>query len=349
MAMDLFSAVTPGPRNSLCDVDGVKVGAAEDATARTGVSVVLPDAPATAAVDVRGGGPGARETDVLAPSTLVEKVDAIVLSGGSVYGLEAASGVAAWLGAQGRGFQLVPRPGTPPSPIVPAAVLYDLANGGDKDWGETPPYRALGREACAAAGADIRLGNAGAGYGAMAGAVKGGLGSASAVTDDGWQIGALAAVNAFGSAIMPGCAAFWTWPWEVAGEFGGARPPADWAGAAGLPPDTKLGAPVAGANTTLGVIAVNAALSPAEAQRLAIMAQDGLARALRPVHGPTDGDIVFALATGAKSLPEPTAMPLTRLGALAADTLARAVARGVYEAQAINHVPAYRDLHGHGA
>jgi L-aminopeptidase/D-esterase-like protein len=161
------------------------VGCAEDAAALTGVTVVVPENRAVCAVDVRGGGPGTRETDVLAMETLADGIDALVLSGGSVYGLAAADGVTALLGAEGKGFGLVALPGVPRSPIVPGAVLYDLANGGNKAWGDAPPYNALARQACAARAQRVPLGNAGAGMGATAGALKGGQGSASVVSADG--------------------------------------------------------------------------------------------------------------------------------------------------------------------
>lgn len=319
-----------GPRNDITDVPGIKVGSAADARVRTGVTVILPDAPAIAAGDVRGGGPGTRETDLLDPSTLVDRADAIVLAGGSSYGLGAADGVAAFLGARGCGFRLSAREGVPASPIVPTAILYDLANGGDKNWGEDPPYRRLGLEASHAAnGAPVAQGRAGAGYGATAGAEAGGLGSASFVTDDGFIVGALVAVNSFGSVRRPGSRAFWAAPFELGDEFG-AIADSMRGGVADLPPDTKLAAATARANTTIGAVAVNAALTQAEARRLAIMAQDGLARAIRPAHGPTDGDVIFALATGGKPAGEP--LTLTRLGLIAADCLARAIARAVHEA-----------------
>jgi L-aminopeptidase/D-esterase-like protein len=333
-----------GLRNLITDVAGLRVGQATDARARTGVTVILPDDRAVCAVDVRGGGPGTRETDALAADTLVEAVDAVVLSGGSVYGLAAADGVTAWLGAQGRGYGMVVAPGVPRSPIVPAAILYDLANGGDKAWGLDPPYRALGVAAATAADASFELGSCGAGAGAMAGALKGGTGSVSATTGDGFTIGALAAVNSFGSVVAPGGRAFWAAPYEIGGEFGGVAlggahaGPDDW----GL---VKRG-PRARANTTIACVATDAALTPAQARRLAIMAQDGLARAIRPVHAPYDGDVVFALATGRRPLGADPVFDLTRLGAMAADCLARAVARGVYEARAWPEtgVPTWRDL-----
>jgi len=337
----------PGPRNLITDVAGILVGQAEDARARSGVTVIRPAPRAVCAVDVRGGGPGARETDALAPDTLVEAVDAIALAGGSVYGLAAADGVAAALGAAGEGFALIDRDGVPPSPVVPAAILYDLNNGGDKAWGETPPYAGLGRAALSAAGETFALGNAGAGLGAMAGALKGGTGSASLVLDDGATVGALACVNSFGAATRPD-GAFWAAPLEIAGEFGGRAPspapvvPGDWTGTKldpGAPPGPRE-------NTTLAVVATDARLNPAEARRLAVMAQAGLARALRPVHAPFDGDVVFALSTGRRPLPEPAALSLTLLGAAAADALARAVARGVFEAETLGGMRAWRDAFG---
>jgi L-aminopeptidase/D-esterase-like protein len=342
-------AIEPGPRNLITDVEGIRVGNAEDERAWTGVTVVLPDAPAVAAVDVRGGGPGSRETEALGAAALVQEVHAVVLSGGSAFGLDAGSAAAAWLAARGIGFAIA---GTH-VPIVPAAILFDLANGGDKGWGETPPYAALARAACERVGHDFALGNSGAGYGAKAGRLKGGLGSASAVmAADGLRVGALVAANPVGSAVMPGDDCFWAWPFEQRGELGGQHPPRRGAvppGAdldlfdrlAGAPPDLP-------ANTTIAVVATDAALTRVEAQRLAIMAQDGLARAIRPIHSPFDGDTVFALATGRRALPEPRAVALGKLGTVAADCLARAVARGVFEAAPLGSWPAYRDRHRAG-
>ena len=333
----------PGTRNLITDVPGLTVGQAEDPAARTGVTVLLPQGRAVAACDVRGGGPGTRETDALAPENLVEAVDAIVLAGGSVYGLAAADGVVAWLGARGRGFGLVRREGVPVSPVVPAAILYDLANGGDKAWGEAPPYARLGRTAAAAAGRDFALGTSGAGAGAMAGALKGGTGSASWMLEDGAAVGALVCVNSQGSVVAPGGRTFWAAPFEVAGEFGGLGP----AGLSAAPGDWGLwkGASAPRQNTTIACVATDAALTPAQARRLAVMAQAGLARAIRPAFAPFDGDVVFALATGMRPLTGADAQ-LARLGAVAADCLARAIARGVYEARAWPGTPAlaWRDL-----
>lgn len=337
----------PGPLNLITDVGGLTVGNAEDPVAQTGVTVIRPDARAVAAVAVAGGGPGTRETDALAADTLVDAVDAIVLSGGSVYGLGAADGVAAALGAIRQGYALVSMPSVPVSPIVPAAILYDLANGGDKTWGDAPPYRELGMRALKACSTTPALGRAGAAYGARAGGAPGGLGSASVVTHDGLVVGALAAVNSHGSVRMPGSDAFWAWPYEQASaeagwEFGGARPKPghsfdldDW-GSAKSNPGMNAAAPAASGgrtNTTLGCVAVNVALTPAEAQRVAKMAIAGIARAVRPAFAPFDGDVVFCLSTGEVNSAGPRPFLLARLGELAASSLARAIARGVYLAE----------------
>jgi len=318
----------PGLRNLISDVDGVRVGNAEDKTAKTGASVILADTPAVAAVAVAGGGPGTRETDLLAADTLVDAVDAIALSGGSAFGLGAADGVVAGLAADGRGFGLMDLPGVPKTPIVPAAILYDLANGGDKAW-TTSPYPELGRSAYNTATKDFNLGASGAGYGALAGQSAGGLGSTSIVTNEGFTVGALAAVNCFGSVYMPGTSCFWAWPFEHEGEFGGLRPPEtyqadaeDWGAA-------KLN-PAPGQNTTIACIATDVALTPGQAKRVAQMALSGFSRAIRPVFAPFDGDAVFVLSTKKHSLPDPSALAIARIGELAASTLARAIARGVY-------------------
>lgn len=319
-----------GPRNLITDVAGVRVGHADDERVRTGVSVLLADRPLRAAVDVRGGGPGTRETEALGLETLVDRIDALVLAGGSVYGLAAADAVCRRLGAAGQGFSLVDMPAVPVTPIVPAAILYDLANGGAKDWGEAPPYGALGEVALAAATELFGLGAVGAGAGATAGAHPGGLGSASWVSSQGFTVGALAAVNSFGSPYVPGTKQFWAAPFEVNGEFGGRGIPPD-PSVRGFPPDSKVGAAVR-ANTTLAVVATDADLGAADLRRIAMMAQDGLARAIRPAHGPTDGDTVFAISTADKPVSAPLGA-VTELGTLAADVLARAVARGVFAAE----------------
>jgi L-aminopeptidase/D-esterase-like protein len=333
--------IRPGSRNLITDVPGIAVGNAEDHRVRSGTTVVLPEAPAVAAVDVRGGGPGTRETDALDPSCVVEAVHAVVLSGGSAFGLDAAGGVMGWLAARGRGFRI----GEAVVPVVPSAILFDLNNGGDKAWGELPPYRTLGVKAAEAAGAEFALGNAGAGLGAKAGVLKGGLGSASFLykrDDQEYTVGALAAVNAFGSAVIPGSATLWAWTLEQEGELGGQPAPTGTATAGAL--DYGFGVPV-GSNTTLAVVATDATLSRAQAARVAIMAQDGFARALRPVHTPLDGDSVFVLSTGRRPLADPVG-DLARIGMLAADCVARAIARGVYEADSLGALPGYRALYG---
>ena len=313
-------------RNLITDVPGVRVGNASDDRLASGSTVVLFDKPAVAAADVRGGGPGTRESALLDPAMTVQGVDAITLSGGSTYGLDAASGVQAWLREQGRGF--VVRQAV--VPIVPGAVLFDLLNGGDKAWGRYPPYREFGYQATATASGDFNLGSAGAGCGATTVDLKGGLGSASAQTRSGITVGAIAAVNAAGSAVVGGGPHFWAAAAERNGEFGGRGQPAN-------VPESALAFRAKGGpqeNTTLVVVATDATLTKAQTRRLAIMAQDGFARALRPVHTPLDGDIVFAAATCGKPLSDPV-FALAELGALAADVVARAIARGVYEARAL--------------
>jgi D-aminopeptidase len=326
--------------NLITDVPGVRVGHAEDEKLGSGATVVLFDQPAVAAADVRGGGPGTRESALLDSAMTVERIDAIALAGGSAFGLDAASGVQAWLREQGRGFAVR----SARVPIVPAAILFDLLNGGDKKWGRYPPYRELGYQAIAGAASEFALGSAGAGLGATTADLKGGLGSASATTRDGATVGALAVVNAAGSAVIGGGPHFWASAYERNGEFGGRGLPAAIAPEA-LSFRTK-GQP--GESTTLAVVATDAVLTKPQAQRLAVMAQDGLARALRPVHTPLDGDIVFAAATGGRPLADPV-YALAELGALAADVVARAIARGVYEAHALpfaGAAPSWRDKFG---
>ena len=327
-------------RNLITDVPGVRVGNAQNAQLASGVTVVLFDEPAIASIDLRGGGPGTRETDLLDPQMAVPRIDAITLSGGSAYGLDAASGAQAYLREQGRGYQV----GAARVAIVPGAILFDLLNGGDKDWGRYPPYRELAYAAAANAGPEFALGSVGAGTGATTVNLKGGLGSASALTPDGFIVGALAAVNAAGSIVVGDGPWFWAAPFEDNGEFGGRGFPSP------LPPGA-LEARTKGAlrqSTALVVVATDAALTKAQAKRLAVTAQDGLARAGYPVHTSLDGDVVFAAATGAKPLADPT-FAFMRLGAIAANVVARAVARGVYEATALpfaGALPSWRDKFG---
>lgn len=333
--------VRPGPRNLITDVAGLRVGHAEDHGVLSGTTVLVADEPLLAVADLRGGAPGSREIDVLDPINLVGRVDAIVLSGGSVHGLDAASGVVAALRAKDRGYRMSLV--APSAPIVPAAVLFDLGNGGDKEWGEESPYRALGRAAFDAAGESFALGNAGAGLGARAGAYKGGIGSASAVTDDVFMVGALAAVNSVGSPLIPGTGVFWAFPFEQSGEFGGRRFKGEPSGELDLPADMKVAEP--GTNTTIAIVAVDADVTAVELKRVAVMAADGFARALRPVHTPFDGDMVFAVTTGRRPLGEPRPHTLMRLGSIASDCLSRAIARGVFEAQSIGTMPSYREFY----
>jgi L-aminopeptidase/D-esterase-like protein len=323
----------PGRLNLITDIPGIRVGHATDAAAASGVTVLLLDQAWPAAVDIRGGAPGERETAALAPENLVGAAHAVVLSGGSVFGLAAADGVAALLSQQGVGLTL--RPGAPPVPVVPGAVLFDLANDGDKNWGLTPPYRALGLAAAAAAGSDFALGSVGAGRGAMAGLVKGGVGSASLDLGDGVVVGALVAANPVGSALMPDGHCYWAWPFEINAEFGGRRPQGGMPAVEPLPELSRLersGRLQAGGNTTIAVVAASVALTTAECLRVAIMAQDGLSRAIRPAHTPFDGDTVFALAHGEALPPGGRSTALARIGSAAADCLCRAIARALYHA-----------------
>lgn len=314
-------------KNLITDVSGLSVGNATDDRLKSGVTAVLCDVPTVAAVQVLGGAPGTRETDLLEPHNTVETVNAIVLSGGSAFGLDAASGAQAWLKERGRGFAVGPHR----IPIVPAAILFDLINGGDKDWGRYPPYRELGYAAADAAAHDFSIGSVGAGAGALTANFKGGLGSASAVTAAGITVGALVAVNSMGAVTVGGTRHFWASPFERDSEFGGLGLPSPMpADAAELKikfRDMVRG----GANTTIAVIATDAVLDKAAAKRIAIAAHAGFARAIWPSHTPFDGDLVFALATGASGI-EPDTEQLLDLCALAAATMARAIARGVHAA-----------------
>jgi D-aminopeptidase len=313
----------PGPRNLVTDVAGLKVGHAQDSALKSGVTVLTADSPFRASVCVLGGAPGTRETDLLHPSMSVQAVDALVLSGGSAFGLDAASGVMDALRAAGRGFAV----GSARVPIVPAAILFDLLNGGEKGW-KTNPYPALGRAAWENAASDFALGSVGAGTGALTAMLKGGLGSASLTLDDGTHVGALAAVNAVGSATTPGERHFWAAPFEQGAEFGGLGP--DPRGGLGAPGDSrKRTAMQAGANTTIAIVATDALLDKAGLHRMAQAAHAGLARALVPSHTPMDGDLVFAVSTAAQTGAAPAA-----IGHTAALCLARAIARGVHAATA---------------
>ena len=329
---------TAGPLNLITDVPGILVGQAEDIGAKTGVTVVLAERPAAAAVDIRGGAPGSRETALLDDGMLVERVDAVVLAGGSAFGLDAASGVMEGLAAMGRGFAVGPAR----VPIVPAAILFDLNFPGRLPWPGEPPHRALGRKALAAAAADFALGNAGAGLGAKAGQLKGGIGGASCELHDGAKVGAIVAVNSWGAAVRPDCGRFWAADLALPAEI----PPQPAAPAAPLDPEDFSGctAAIAGANTTIAVVATDRPLDKGQCRRLAVMAQDGLARAIRPAHTPYDGDTVFALATGEGPLV--AASDLLRLGHAAADCLARAIMRALAAAAPLGGYPSWRERWG---
>lgn len=321
----------PGPQNAITDIAGLKVGHAQNDRLKSGVSVLTADAPFTASVSVQGGAPGTRETDLLAPDKSVAQVDALVLAGGSAYGLDACSGVVAGLRAQGRGYRV----GNAVIPLVPGAIIFDLLSGGDKDWTDTP-YPALGRAALDAATTTTDIGTVGAGTGAMTAMMKGGLGTASLTLDSGITVGALVAANPMGSVTTPGERHFWAAPYEIDGEFGGLGP--DPATGLGRTLDSrKQTAMLERANTTIAIVATDAHLDKAQCQRVAIAAHDGIARACVPAHSPGDGDLVFSVSTGAKAMGAQHDLAL--IGHAAALCLSRAIARGVFAA-----TPAPNDL-----
>lgn len=330
-------AIMSEARNLLTDVAGLSVGHAEDLRLGSGVTVIAFDSPAVASVCVLGGAPGGRDTDLLAPHNTVEAVDAVVLSGGSAFGLDAAGGVQAALREQGRGLAI----GSVRIPIVPQAILFDLTNGGDKDWGRFSPYRDMGYAAANAIGTDFGLGSVGAGAGATTSTVKGGLGSASAMTSHGHTVAAIVAVNAVGSPLIGTGPWFWAAPYEQESEFGGRGWPNSFDAALRV-----KGGP--GTSTTIGLVATDAVLTKAQANRLAIMAHDGFARAIVPAHAPLDGDTIFSASTGLRVMNEPI-LELTEIGHTAALVMARAIARGVYEATALpvpNAQLSWRDRFG---
>jgi L-aminopeptidase/D-esterase-like protein len=327
-------------RNLLTDVEGITVGCADDVRLASGVTVMLFDKPAVASVSISGGAPAGRDLDCLEPDAWIEGVDAIVLSGGSSYGLDAASGAQAWLREKERGFTI----GNVRVPIVPQAICFDLINGGDKDWGRYPPYRELAYAACDRAGLDVPLGTAGGGFGATTADLKGGQGSASALSRSGHVVAALAVVNAIGSAVIGGGPHFWAAPWELGSEFGGLGSP-NRLGEADRALLWKGGRVLA---TTIGIVATDAVLTKPEAKRLAIIAQGGLSKSLRLAHALTDGDTIFSAATGRKPMTDPR-NDFIEIGALASDCLARAVARSVYAATALpfpRAVPSWHDKFG---
>lgn len=328
----------PGARNAITDVAGLRVGHATDQALKSGVSVLVAEAPFTASVAVMGGAPGARETDLLQPDKSISEVDALVLSGGSAYGLDACSGVVDGLRARGRGVQI----GTAIIPVVPGAIIFDLLSGGAQSWIENP-YRALGREAFDAAfdgpfdgpfdgaGERVAEGSVGAGTGAMTAMMKGGFGTASLVLETGHTVGAMVAANPVGAVTTPGDRHFWAAPFEIGDEFGGLGPdPCSGLGRALT--SAKATAMREGANTTIAIVATDAKLDKAQCQRVAWAAHAGIARATLPSHTPMDGDLVFAASYGAQPIQHPSDLGV--IGHAAAMCLSRAIARGVYRASA---------------
>jgi len=332
-----------GSKNLITDVPGLKVGCSDDKKIKTGVTVLTSESPFVASVDVMGGAPGTRETDCLAPDKLVQQVDALVLSGGSAFGLDAASGVMDALRSDQRGLQV----GPVRVPIVPSAIIFDLLNGGASDWQENP-YRDLGQQAYSAASRDFLIGSSGAGFGATTANLKGGLGSASVVMPNGVVVGALVVVNPHGSVVVPGTNKFWAAPFELNDEFGGLGVSNNHI-ATQLPKNEKLAAYEAlrhvlptnadnassapeGMNTTIAIVATNATMDKSQLKRMAVAAQDGMARAIVPSHTQFDGDLVFALSTEETEMQNPV-MDGMQIGHAAAVCLSRAIARGVFSAE----------------
>jgi D-aminopeptidase len=325
-------------KNLITDVAGVLVGHAEHTKAATGTTAIIFEEPAVASADIRGGGPGTRELDLLDPVATVEHIDGLALSGGSAFGLDAGAGVQAWLAEQGRGFAV----GHARIPIVPGAILFDMFSGGDKNWGRFPPYRDLGYAAAKNASKNFKLGTAGAGYGANTQNLKGGIGSASATTESGHTVGAIVAVNAAGRVTLGDDGHFFAAAFEQGNEFGGRGfPKSRQKVATALKGDERQ-------NTTIALIATDALLTKSQAKRLAVMAGAGFAMAIHPVFTPLDGDAVFTAATGKIPLDNPV-HGLARLGAIAAQCLARAIARGVYEAASLpfpGAMPSWKEKYG---
>lgn len=335
----------PGPLNLITDVPGLRVGNAEDHAIKTGTTVLVGDRPFRASVDVMGGSPGSHETELLSPDKLVDQIDALVLSGGSAFGLDATSGVSDGLRAIGRGFAVA----DVTVPIVPGAILFDLLNGGDKRWTDNP-YRALGRRALESASTDFAIGTAGCGTGATTANLKGGLGSASLVLRSGHTVGALVGANGTGQATAGNRAHFLAALHEMDGEFGGLGTwphPIDFIESS-LTKRDYADNPIA--NTTIAIVATDADLSKAQLKRLAVAAQDGIARAMTPSHALVDGDIVFAVSTGDRPVADPI-IDAIHLGHAAAVCLARAIARAVYAAEAAagDRIPTWREVWGKSA
>ncbi|WP_210484587.1 P1 family peptidase [Microvirga antarctica] len=330
-------------RNLITDVPGLRIGNAQDEALGSGVTVAVFDKAAVASCAVMGGAPGTRETDLLEPDKVAPGIHAIVLSGGSAYGLDAAGGVQAYLREKGVGFPVGPAL----VPLVPQAVVFDLLNGGDKDWGRYSPYRELGYAAAADAGETFALGTAGGGFGATTVNLKGGLGSASVRTSAGHTVGAVAVVNSISSAVIGDGPHFWAADFEESAEFGGLGHPAN------LTPEMRELFWKGGRqpSTTIALVATDAILTKAQAKRLAIASHAGFSHALRFAHALYDGDTIFAASTGRRPFGD-EAMEFTELTALAADCVARAIARGVYEATALPYAgaqAAWRDRFGPSA
>ncbi len=331
----------PGPTNSITDIEGLSVGNAQDIDLKSGVTALICDKPCIASVAVHGGAPGTRDTELLSPKNTVETINGITLSGGSAFGLDAASGVQAWMRENNRGFEV----GPVRVPIVPGAIIFDLINGGNKKWGRFPPYRDLGYEAAQNAKGDFDIGTAGAGTGALVAGLKGGLGTASLKLDNGITIGALFVVNALGTPLMGNTKHFHAALFEKDNEFGGH----------GLPTKVPFDVDTVKfkfrdmasdlSNTTIGIIATDAVVTKAEAERLAIAAHDGIARAIYPAHTPYDGDLIFSIASGGSGI-KPKGDDWTEMSGHVANVTSRAIARGVYEAseQENDLFPVYRNV-----
>jgi len=332
-----MNSIKTGPLNLITDVSGLKVGNAEDESLKSGVTVLLAEKPFNASVDVRGGAPGTRETDLLAPDKLVDAIDSIVLSGGSAFGLDASTGVVDELCRAGRGFQVA----DVRVPLVSGAIIFDLVNGGDKNWSGNP-YPKLGRRAYHNASEHFALGTSGAGTGATTANLKGGLGSASVVMPGGAVVGALVVVNARGSVVTGSNGNFWAAPFEENGEFGNhgicARRTDFTMTESGL-------ADTSGANTTIAVVATDAPLNSSQLKRMATVSHDGMARAIVPSHTLFDGDLVFAISTTGSEAADVTPAEEASLGHAAAVCLSRAIARGVYSATATDTdlLPCWQD------
>lgn len=340
----MTEAIRPGPRNLITDIKGLKVGNAQDAGLKSGATVLTADSSFVTSVHVMGGAPGTRETDLLAPDKTVTAIDALVLSGGSAFGLDACSGVADALLQQGKGFQV----GNVRVPIVPGAILFDLINGGDKGW-DVIPYAALGRHALETASSDFALGTAGAGYGALTGQYKGGLGSASLQLPNGIVVGALMAANPLGNVTTQDGKHFWSAPFEFGDEFGGlgTDPVRQSFNVSETVRAKAMQAhALSRANTTIGIVATNATLTKAQCHRMSVAAHDGIARAIVPAHSPFDGDLIFAASTG--DGPTADEATLAVIGHAAAVCVSRSIARAVYEAIAepLDLLPTWSAING---